>query len=120
MSESKPIQNKPLLFAVIALALVIAVTVARLKTGISYEQAREAATTLLPQICARECASHGVQLQDMQGPADTVLNHQPRSTKFEFVWNSTAGRSLHIRIWDNGLTVQKAVRWKEGEPWEHL
>lgn len=120
MSEAKPVQNKPLLFVVIVLAIVIAVSIARLKTGITHDAARAMALDLLPTVCASDCASRGLTLADLKGPAEGEINRAPSTTKFEFIWTAANGRSLHLRVWDNGLTVQKGKRWDDTKDWQRL
>lgn len=120
MTERKPIQNKPLLIAVVAVAVAAAATVVSLKSAMGHDEAKAMATTLMQQVCAQECASHGLTLQDLQGPNESEINRVQRSTKFEFDWQASGGRSLRIRVWDNGLTVQKGEKWNDMREWKRL
>ena len=120
MTDRKPIQNKPLLIAVVGAAVAAAITVVSLKSAMGHDEARTLATTLMQQVCATECASHGITQQDLQGPTESEMNRVQRSTKFEFAWQASDGRSLHIRVWDNGLTIQKAEKWNDMTSWKRL
>jgi len=120
MSEPKPIQNKPLLIGIIVVAVIAAGAVVSLKKAMGHDEAKALATTLMQQVCARDCASRGLREQDLQGPSETDMNKLQQSTKFEFVWQAASGQSLRIRVWDNGLTVQKGERWNDMNDWVRL
>ena len=95
-----------------------ALAVVHWKSGMSHDQAKALAQGVMEQVCARDCSRRGLRPQDLQGPQDTDMNHDPHSTKYECVWQAAGGQSLRVRVWDNGLTVQKGDKWNDMSSWD--
>jgi hypothetical protein len=116
MSADKTIQNKPLLIAVIVIALGVALSIASYVDthGLNRETAKARAIPLMQAFCARECAAQGLSLQDLTGPSESARNAEHGNTKFDFTWTGH-GKVLLVRIWDNGLTQQTLVQWQAPE-----
>lgn len=118
MAEPKQIHNKPLLFALMALALGAALLVVHGKKAMSRDQARGLAEVVMQDVCARDCPHLSLSAADLKGPQDSDTHAAPSSSKYEFFWRAANGKALYVRIWDNGLTIQKASRWNISDRWE--
>lgn len=114
MSQTPHVQNKPLLIAVIIIALSIGLGVAWFASthGLSRADALARANALMQSTCARECAAHKVTQAELHGPEEAPTNAQDGNTKFDFKWKAPNGYdALIVRVWDNGLYVESKSHW---------
>lgn len=71
---------------------------------------REAMIEMKTQ-CNRHCAEYGLKIEDLRGPVESLINHEPEQRHFEFTWTAPDGTELFIMVADNGLIIDIDQWW---------
>lgn len=84
------------------------------------EIARARAIGIMEDMCHRQCATYGIQFEELRGPIEAPINSDEHGKNFEFTWHAPNGTELLIIVWDNGLFVSSDHWWQntpEDEQW---